>query len=87
MKVETLNGQVLIKELPKEEKTASGIYIHSKTAEPDSPFGVVLEVQKGSPVKRGDQVVFNKRDAFAVKVGQEMLYFLHESDILGVIRE
>lgn len=93
MNIKPLADRVVIKALPLEEKTKSGI-IMPDTAKEKPQEGEVMavgpgKVEKGErvalDVKTGDRVIYSKYAGTEVKYdGQEYL-ILKESDILAVL--
>ena len=94
MKFRPLHDRVLIKVLDSEEKTAGGIIIPDSAKEKPQEGEVVAvgpgaknEDGKLSPmdVKVGDIVLFGKWSGTEVKVGDEELLIMKESDIMGIV--
>ena len=96
MKVKLLRDRVLVKRLPEEEKTESGIIIPD-TAKEKPQLGVVVAAGPGKllkngkvlplEVKKGDQVFFPKYAGSEIKLKGEEHLILHEDDLLGVMAE
>lgn len=94
MNIRPLHDRVVVKRLPVEHNTASGIVIPDKAAEkPDQ--GEVIAVGTGRvlddgkilrlEVKIGDRILFGKYVGQAVKVHGEELLMLKEDDIMAVL--
>jgi chaperonin GroES len=90
-----LADRVVVRPLEREEKTASGIFLPD-TAKEKPQEGEVVAVGPGRieegkriemEVKVGDRVIFSKYAGTEVKVGNEELLILRESDILAVIQK
>jgi chaperonin GroES len=90
-----LADRVVVRPLEREEKTASGILLPD-TAKEKPQEGEVVAVGPGRvedgkriemEVKVGDRVVFSKYAGTEVKVDNEELLILRESDILAVIQK
>lgn len=92
MKPKVQADRVVVKPLPKREKTASGFFI---TEEPGSPAkATVVDVGPGARSKKGvvipmtvavgDTVLYNEGSGVAVKLQGEDLLVLKESDIMGI---
>ena len=91
-----LHDRVLVKRLESEEKTAGGIIIPDTAKEKPSQ-GKVIAVGSGVrgedgklialDVKKGDKILFGKWSGTEVKVDNEDLLIMKESDILGVIEK
>lgn len=95
MKVKPLSDRVVVKPLEAEEKTASGIVIPD-TAKEKPAQGEVVAVGPGKvddgkrvplEVKVGDKVLYSKYSPQEVKIDNEKLLILSESDILAVIEK
>jgi chaperonin GroES len=91
-KLQPLADRVLVKPMEKEEKTKSGIYLPD-TAKEKPQEGKVLAVGPGkmtddgkripSDLKVGDTVIYAKYGGTEIKVDNEDLIILRESDILA----
>lgn len=94
MKFRPLHDRVLVKRIGLEEKTASGIIIPD-TAQEKPMQGEVVAVGSGArneqgqivplDVKSGDRVLFGKWSGTEVKINNEELLVMKESDIMGII--
>jgi len=94
MKIRPLQDRVVVKRKEEETKTASGIVLPGSAAEKPAQ-GEVLAVGPGrildngsiKPVdlKVGDKVIFGKYAGNTVKVGDEEVLILSESEIFGVL--
>lgn len=93
MNIKPLADRVIIKALPMEEKTKSGI-IMPDTAKEKPQEGEVVAVgpgkmEKGArvalDVKTGDRVIYSKYAGTEVKFDGEEYLILKESDILAII--
>jgi chaperonin GroES len=91
-KLQPLADRVLVKPIEKEEKTKSGIYLPD-TAKEKPQEGEVLAVGPGKmsddgkriamDLKVGDIVIYAKYGGTEVKIDDEELILLRESDILA----
>ena len=91
-KLEPLADRVLVKPMEKEEKTKSGIYIPD-TAKEKPQEGEVLAVGPGKmsddgkrivmDLKVGDTVIYAKYGGTEIKIDEDELIILRESDILA----
>jgi chaperonin GroES len=91
-KLQPLADRVLVKPTEREEKTKSGIYLPD-TAKEKPQEGEVLAVGPGKmsddgkriplDVKVGDTVIYAKYGGTEIKVDDEELMILRESDILA----
>ena len=91
-KLQPLADRVLVKPIEKEEKTKSGIYLPD-TAKEKPQEGEVLAVGPGKlsddgkrvplDLKVGDRVIYAKYGGTEIKVDDEDLIILRESDILA----
>lgn len=89
MKLKPLHDNVLIKRLPSEERTASGIIIPDAAKERPQR-GTVLSAGPGKgeikmTVKEGDTVLFAKYAGTEFKVDGEELVIMRQDDILAVV--
>ncbi len=94
MKLRPLHDRVLVRRVDEEEKTSSGIIIPD-TAKEKPMEGKVLSVGPGVrgddgkihplDVKKGDRILFGKWSGTEVKMDDEELLIMKESDIMGVI--
>lgn len=94
MKLRPLGDRVVVKPLPQEEVTKSGIILHSNDKERPER-GEIIAIGPGKlldngsfapmGVKVGDQVVFKKYSPDEVKVDGEELLVIAESDVMAVI--
>ncbi len=94
MKIRPLQDRVIVKRKEEETKTAGGIVLPGSAAEKPSQ-GEVIAVGPGKPLdngsvrkidlKPGDKVVFGKCASNTVKIGDEELLILSESEIYGVL--
>ena len=90
--LQPMADRVLVKPIEKEEKTKSGIYLPD-TAKEKPQEGEVLAVGPGKmsddgkriemDVKVGDTVIYAKYGGTEIKVDDEELMILRESDILA----
>ena len=91
-KLQPLADRVLVKPTEKEEMTKSGIYLPD-TAKEKPQEGEVIGVGPGKmsedgkriemDIKVGDTVVYAKYGGMEIKVDEEELIILRESDILA----
>ena len=94
MTLKPLGDRVLVKPAPKEEKTATGLYI-SSGAQEKPQRGEVIAVGDGKvndkgeripmDVKVGDVVIYGKYGGNEVKVDGEDLLLLRADDIYAVV--
>ena len=93
MKIKPLGERVVIKQLPLEEKTKSGI-IMPDTAKEKPQEGEIVAVGPGKlektervalDVKVGDKVIYSKYAGTEVKYDGEEYLILKEADILAII--
>ncbi|MEX2468904.1 MAG: co-chaperone GroES [Pseudohongiellaceae bacterium] len=94
MKIRPLQDRVVVRRMEEETTTAGGIVLPGSAAEKPAQGEVVavgpgkrLENGEAQPVdvKVGDKVVFGKYSSNTVKLGEEELLILSESEIFGVI--
>ena len=94
MNFRPLHDRVVVKRIEEEQKTKGGIIIPD-TAKEKPMQGEVLAVGPGArnekgelvtpDVKPGDRVLFGKWSGTEVKIDNEELLIMKESDIMGVI--
>ncbi len=94
MKFRPLHDRVVLRRLDEEQQTAGGIIIPDTAAEKPQQ-GEVLAVGSGArgddgkiqplDVKKGDKVLFGKWSGTEVKIDDEELLIMNESDIMGVL--
>ena len=94
MKFRPLHDRVVIRRLEQEERTKSGIIIPD-TAKEKPQQGEVIAVGPGArdesgkvnplDVKPGDKVLFGKWSGTEVRIDNEDLLVMKESDIMGVL--
>ncbi len=93
MNVKPIGDRVVVRQLEAEEKTKSGIILTSTNKEKPPIFEVVVVgdgVQNDGTevkmiVKAGDKVVANKYTGSIVKLDDEELIVLKQSDIVALI--
>ena len=93
MKLVPLGDRVVIKQLVAEETTKSGIVIPGQNKENPQqaevvavgPGGMVDGKEVKMEVKVGDQVIYSKYSGTEVKLDDEELIIVKQSDILAVI--
>ena len=96
MKFRPLHDRVVIRRLAEEERTAGGIIIPD-TAKEKPMEGEIVAVGPGArddkgelvalDVKVGDVILFGKWSGTEVKVDDEELMIMKESDLMGVIAD
>jgi chaperonin GroES len=89
-----LHDRVVIRRLESEEKTAGGLIIPDSAKEKPAE-GEVVSVGAGArdesgaripmDIKAGDKVLFGKWSGTEVKINDEDLLIMKESDILGIL--
>ena len=94
MSFRPLHDRVLVRRVDEDEKTSGGIIIPDTAKEKPSQ-GEVVSVGPGErddngktvalDVKKGDKVLFGKWSGTEVKVGDEELLIMKESDIMGIV--
>jgi len=94
MKFRPLHDRVLIRRVESEEKTAGGIIIPD-TAKEKPMEGEVVAAGPGTrgddgklqpmDLKAGDRVLFGKWSGTEVKLDNEELIIMKESDVMGII--
>jgi chaperonin GroES len=94
LNIRPLGERVIVKALPQEEKTKSGIYLPD-TAKEKSQQGEVMAVGNGKiteegktipmNVKAGDKVLYGKYSGTEVKIDGEEYLIIKESEILAIL--
>ena len=94
MSFRPLHDRVLVRRVDEDEKTSGGIIIPDTAKEKPSQ-GEVVSIGPGErddngkrvalDVKKGDKVLFGKWSGTEVKVGDEELLIMKESDIMGIV--
>ena len=94
MKFRPLHDRVVLRRIEEDERTKGGIIIPD-TAKEKPQQGEVVAVGPGArdeegvvqplEVKAGDRVLFGKWSGTEVKIADEELVIMKESDILGVL--
>lgn len=95
MKFRPLHDRVVVRRIDEDQKTAGGIIIPDTAAEKPQT-GEVIAVGPGArgdngkleplDVKSGDKVLFGKWSGTEVKLDDEELLIMKESDIMGVLQ-
>ncbi|WP_069803287.1 co-chaperone GroES [Thermogemmatispora onikobensis] len=95
-KVRPLADRVLVKPVTRESVTKTGIVLPD-TAKEKPQQGLVLAVGPGKlldngqrvkpEVNVGDHVLFSKYSGTEIKIDDEELLILRESDVMGVVEE
>ena len=94
MRFKPLHDRVLIRRVEEEEKTGGGIIIPD-TAKEKPMQGMVMAAGPGArdetgriqplDVSKGDRVLFGKWSGTDVKIDEEELVIVKESDIMGIV--
>lgn len=93
MTIKPLDDRVVLKSAEKEETTASGIVLPGAAKEKPQ-YAKVVEVGPGGfvdgnevkmQVKVGDKVIYSKYAGTEVKIDNEELIIVRQSDILAII--
>ena len=93
MKLKPLGDKVVLKQVAAEETTKSGIVIPGQNKEKPQqaevvavgPGGMVDGKEVKMEVKVGDQVIYSKYSGTEVKLEDEELIIVKQSDILAII--
>jgi chaperonin GroES len=95
MKFRPLHDRVLVRRLEEDERSTGGIIIPD-TAKEKPMQGEVLAVGTGArndkgeitplDVKKGDRILFGKWSGTEVKIDDDELVIMKESDIMGIIQ-
>ena len=95
MKLVPLGDRVVIKQLVAEETTKSGIVIPGQNKEKPQqaeviavgPGGMVEGKEVKMEVKVGDKVIYSKYSGTEVKLDDEEVIIVRQSDILAIIQQ
>lgn len=87
--IQPLHDRIVIQPAPAETKTAGGIIIPD-TAKEKPQRGKVIAAGPGKKdepvtVKKGDTVLYGKYSGTEVRIGDQDLLILRESDILAIV--
>ena len=93
MKLVPLSDRVVLKQLEAEETTKSGIILTSSAQEKPQeaeviavgPGGMVDGKEVKMQVKEGDKIIYSKYSGTEVKLEDEDLIIVKQSDILAII--
>ncbi len=93
MEIKPLSDRVVIKKLEAEEKTKSGIVLPGSAKEQPQmaeviavgPGGMVDGKEVKMELKRGDKVIFSKYSGTEVKLDEEELTILRQSEVLAIV--
>ena len=93
MKLAPLGDRVVLKQLIAEETTKSGIVIPGQNKEKPQqaeviavgPGGVIDGKEVKMEVKVGDQVIYSKYSGTEVKLDDEEVIIVKQSDILAIV--
>ncbi len=93
MEIKPLSDRVVIKKLEAEEKTKSGIVLPGSAKEQPQmaeviavgPGGMVDGKEVKMELKKGDKVIFSKYSGTEVKLDEEELTILRQSEVLAIV--
>ena len=93
MTIKPLFDKIVVKALEAEEKTASGLYLPTSAQEKPQvaevvavgPGGLIDGKEVKMEVKVGDQVIYSKYSGTEVKIDDEEVIIVKQSDILAVV--
>ena len=96
MKFRPLHDRVVVKRIEQETKTAGGIIIPD-TAKEKPQEGEIIAVGPGArgedgklvppDVKVGDRILFGKWSGTEVKINNDELLIMKESDVMGILEK
>ena len=96
MNIRPLHDRIVVKREPEDRKSPGGIVIPDTVSEKPT-FGKVIAVGQGKvldsgevrslDVQVGDRVLFGKYSGTEVKVNNEELVVMRESDVMGVVEK
>lgn len=94
--VEPMGDKILVKPMTREETTKSGIILPEIGSKERPQEGEVLAVGPGRKnddgkviamtIKVGDKIIFSKYGPSEIKIADEELLILSESDVLAIIK-
>lgn len=95
MNFKPLHDRIAVKPIEQDEKTIGGIIIPD-TAKEKPVQGEVIAVGQGArdvngvihalEVKAGDKILYGKWSGTEVKVGDQNLIIMKESDVMGIVK-
>jgi len=93
MEIKPLGDRVVIKKLEAEEKTKSGIVLPGSAKEQPQmaevlavgPGGMVDGKEVKMELKKGDKVIFSKYSGTEVKLDEEEVTILRQSEVLAIV--
>ena len=93
MEIKPLSDRVVIKKLEAEEKTKSGIVLPGSAKEQPQmaeviavgPGGMVDGKEVKMELKKGDKVIFSKYSGTEVKLDEEEVTILRQSEVLAIV--
>ncbi len=96
-RIRPLADRVVVRPLPKEEKTRGGIFLPDTASKEKPQEGTVMAVGEGRlddngrrtpvAVKAGDRVLFAKYAGNEIRIEDEEYLILAEKDILAIVNE
>jgi chaperonin GroES len=90
MNIKPLGDRILVKPLPVEEVTKSGIVLASTSEKEKKEQGEVVAIGDGEKVKKlnlkiGDKVIFGKYAGDEAEIDKVDYKFLKDEDVLGIV--
>lgn len=90
MKLRPLGDRVIVKALPKEETTKSGIILPDTASRESRVEGEIVSIGTGEKVvalalKEGQKVVFSEYGGSEIKIDGQELKILNHDDLLAVV--
>ena len=85
-KLQPLADYVVAQAEEAETKTASGLYLPTKTAEKPKVAKVIAVGKDAKQVKVGDRIVYKSYSPTEIKVGTEEYILVKEEDILATVK-
>lgn len=87
MKLRALGDWILIKLIPEEIKTSSGLYIPEKSQPVPWKAEVVSVGESVQGIELGQKVIFKKWNGYDHKEGNDKFKFVHLEDLSAIIEE
>ena len=90
MNLKPLGNRIIIKAIPQEEVTSSGIILPETVAKESRKEGEVIALGEGDKLKelnlkKGDKVIFSEYGGSEIKINGQEYKILNHDDLLAVI--
>ena len=90
MNLKPLGNRIIIKAIPQEEVTSSGIILPETVAKESRKEGEIIALGEGDKLKelnlkKGDKVIFSEYGGSEIKIDGQEYKILNHDDLLAVI--